>query len=138
MVFASAKRESRVYASFNLKSTCVLRNCCCRHQVRSCFSSSIKNIQCLSCSRIFISYSPLCPTGMDTISVPLKNTSDMRSRYKGCQSKVCGDRCADLYRKVLWAMLTPLSLSLSLCVSLSRSHCLSAALFNWIPLIYTF
>lgn len=121
MVFASVKRESQLYASFNLKSAYLQTNWCCRHQVRSCFSSSIKNIQCLSCSRLFIFYSPLYPTGMDTISVPLKNTSDMHSRYKGWQSKVCGDRCADLYRKSSVGN-TNSSLSISLCVSLSLIH----------------
>lgn len=122
MVFASVKRESQVYVSFNHKSTCLLTNCCCRHQVRSCFSSSLKNTQCLPCSRMFIFFvSPFCPAGMGTISVPLENTSDTHSSYKGCQNKVCGDRCADLYRKVLSVKLTrficttsPHSLPLSL------------------------
>lgn len=41
------------------------------------------------------------PTGMDAISVPLKNTANVHSGYEVCQSKVCGDRCADLYRKFL-------------------------------------
>lgn len=44
----------------------------------------------------------LCrPTGMDAISVPLKNTANVHSGYEVCQSKVCGDRCADLYTKLL-------------------------------------
>lgn len=47
-VFASAKRESRVYVSFNLKSICLLTDCCCRHQVRSCFSSLLKNTPALA------------------------------------------------------------------------------------------
>lgn len=44
----------------------------------------------------------LCrPTGMDAISVPLKNTANVHSGYEVCQSKVCGDRCADLCTKLL-------------------------------------
>lgn len=69
----------------------------------------------------FCFVSPFCPAGMGTISVPLENTSDTHSSYKGCQNKVCGDRCADLYRKVLSVKLTrvicttsPHSLPLSL------------------------
>lgn len=108
-VFASVKRESHVYVLFNLKSSCLLTNCCCRHQVRSCFRSLLKNTQRLPCSRtcffIFLRL-PCCPTGMDAISVPLKNAADMHSGYEVCQSKVCGDRCADLYTKLLWEILT--------------------------------
>lgn len=44
-VFASVKRECHVCVSFNLKSICLLTNCCCGHQVRSCFSRLLKNTQ---------------------------------------------------------------------------------------------
>lgn len=34
------------------------------------------------------------PVGMDTISVPLDDNSQMHRSYRVCQSKVCGDRWA--------------------------------------------
>ncbi|TWW78109.1 Molybdenum cofactor sulfurase [Takifugu flavidus] len=59
-----------------------------------CLSQKREPSLCLVQPQVHLSSNKLLlqAPGMDTISVPLKNTSDMRSRYKGCQSKVCGDR----------------------------------------------
>lgn len=45
------------------------------------------------CKRIYIFFFH-CPAGMDTISVPLENNTQMHTRSQVCQSKVCGDRWA--------------------------------------------
>lgn len=61
MVFASVKRESHVYVSFNLKFICVLTHCWCRRQVRSCFSSLLRNPPRCPVKELFFFISPVVP-----------------------------------------------------------------------------
>uniref|UniRef100_H3C4W8 Molybdenum cofactor sulfurase n=1 Tax=Tetraodon nigroviridis TaxID=99883 RepID=H3C4W8_TETNG len=59
-----------------------------------CLSQKRESRLCLVQPQVHLSSNKLLlqASGMDSISVPLKNTADMHSSYEVCQSQVCGDR----------------------------------------------
>lgn len=123
-VCLSQKRESRlclIQPQVHLSSNRLLLQASGQimfQQLIEKHTSTCPVLECFFFVFFFLRF-PCRPTGMDAISVPLKNTANAHSGYEVCQSKVCGDRCADLCRKLLLEILTHVMWPTS---SLSPTH----------------